>query len=116
MWRDPVDRRRGPRRAWAATMASNRWLVVVATDDGSHLSALTSKLNVDGPKALAQILDGRSLLERTLERFAPIAPPERTILVVPRAHEARARAQVNARRPPHIISEPVYRGSASSVL
>jgi mannose-1-phosphate guanylyltransferase len=95
---------------------ANRWLLVVATEDGSQLAQLTSKLHADGPKALVQIIDGRSLLERTLERYANLAPPERTIVVVPRGHEARARAQMNARRPPLVLCEPANRGSASSVL
>lgn len=71
------------------------YAVVLAGGEGKRLAPLTSALyGRDLPKQFA-VLDGeRSLLQATLERIAPLAPPSRTVVVVGREHGDLAAEQL----------------------
>lgn len=78
------------------TEHTNRtWAVVLAAGEGRRLSSLTAALyGRELPKQFA-VLDGaRSLLQATLDRIAPLVPPERTVVVVGAEYGAIARAQL----------------------
>ena len=71
------------------------WAIVLAAGEGRRLSSLTAALyGRELPKQFA-VLDGaRSLLQATLDRIAPLVPPERTVVVVGVEYGAIARAQL----------------------
>jgi len=113
--RDPVDRRI---RLWAAADTEQDrerssintrfrttgtpgddterlWAIVLAAGDGKRLAPLTRALyGRELPKQFAVLHRGRSLLQTTMDRVAPLVPPERTVVVVGRAHEGLARRQI----------------------
>ncbi len=100
-------------------MASeSRWAIVLAAGEGSRLRPLTKLLHGDArPKQFATIVGGRSLLQTTLERTRAFAPPERTVVVVAREHEALARAQVaDVARGAHVLVQPANLGTAVGIL
>jgi mannose-1-phosphate guanylyltransferase len=70
------------------------WIVILAAGEGKRLSPLTRALyGREIPKQFAVLSGRRSLLQRTLERTLPLVPAERTLVVVPEAFAAIARAQ-----------------------
>jgi mannose-1-phosphate guanylyltransferase len=74
---------------------SKDWAVVLAAGEGRRLSSLTAALyGSELPKQFAVIDGARSLLQATLDRIAPLVPPERTVVVVGQEHGATARIQL----------------------
>jgi mannose-1-phosphate guanylyltransferase len=63
-------------------MAAHLWTVVLAAGAGRRLSGLTGGV----PKQFWRGAHGRSLLEDTVERFLPLAPPARTVVIVDASH------------------------------
>lgn len=73
------------------------WAIVSVVGGGAQLDNLTRFLHGEPvPKALANLCDGPTLLQHTLERLRPLAPPSRTLLVVAREHLALAEPQLAA--------------------
>ncbi len=84
----------GSQRAAAGPMP-NLWALILAGGDGTRLAALTRALyRRDVPKQFAVLEGDRSLLQRTLDRIAPLVPARRTVVVVGPNHEALAREQI----------------------
>src|SRR4030095_16540076 len=94
------------------------WAVVLAGGEGVRLRPLIRQLyDQDLPKQYAVLTGGRTLLEQTLERIRPLAPPERT-LGAPRASPLRyfARKLRYAEGGPHVLAQPQDRGTAAGIL
>lgn len=93
------------------------WTIVLAAGRGRRLASLTRRLyGFALPKQFA-VLDGSSsLLERTVERLLPLASPERTVVVVPKAHESLARAMLSRWPGVHVVAQPLDRGTAPGVM
>lgn len=93
-------------------MSDKLWSVVLAAGSGRRLAPVTHGT----PKQFWSPLGGRSLLEETLARIAPLAPPDRTTVVVDRTHE---RYVGSGRRPlptDWLLYQPQDRGTAAGVL
>lgn len=93
-------------------MLNSLWSVVLAAGNGRRLAPVTQGT----PKQFWNPLGGRSLLEETLDRIAPLAPPTRTTVVVDRTHECYVSS---ARRPlltNWLLYQPQDRGTAAGVL
>ncbi|HKB14767.1 MAG TPA: sugar phosphate nucleotidyltransferase, partial [Planctomycetota bacterium] len=80
---------------------------MLAGGDGTRLSRLTRALyGFEVPKQFARIGDERSLLQRTLERMAPIFPLRRTLVVAGRNHAFLARRQQQAHPGIDLVLQP----------
>lgn len=94
----------------------HRWAVVLAGGEGTRLRTATSRLHSDKrPKQFCAVEGTRTLLERTLERTALFARPERTLVSVLRQHSAWA---PTAEWPSELIPDvqPTNRGTAPAAL
>lgn len=92
-------------------MADKLWSVVLAAGNGRRLSPLTHGT----PKQFWSHGDRRSLLDETFERIAPLAPADRTTVVVDCSH----RCYVEAAEPwpsDWLLYQPEDRGTAAGVL
>lgn len=89
-------------------MPSGRlWALVLAGGDGTRLQALTRLIaGAPIPKQYCRIMGDRSLLEATLERTAPLAPPERTLAIVNRGHLRLARPQLVRLPASNVLVQP----------
>jgi CTP:molybdopterin cytidylyltransferase MocA len=64
---------------------SAAWCVVLAGGEGVRLRSLVREISGDArPKQYVPLFDSRTLLQATLDRFAGLAPPERTVVVTMR--------------------------------
>jgi mannose-1-phosphate guanylyltransferase len=87
--------------------AERLWAIVLAAGEGRRLAPLMRALyGWELPKQFAVLHGGRSLLQTTLDRVAPLVPPERTVVVVGRAHEGLARLQLTEHRGVAIVAQP----------
>ena len=93
-------------------MSGHLWSVVLAAGAGRRLSGITGGV----PKQFWRPGDGPSLLESTLDRLAPVCPPERTVIVVGDEHRDYLRRSPQYRRRGRILFQPHNRGTAAGVL
>lgn len=95
----------------------NVWVLVLAAGEGRRLAPLTRSLYGRSlPKQFADLVGGRSLLQTTLDRMAPIAPPERTAVVVPGDHAALARGQLAPWPGVHVVEQPANLDTGPGIL
>jgi mannose-1-phosphate guanylyltransferase len=95
----------------------NLWAVVLAAGEGSRMAPLTRALyGHEVPKQFAALDGDRTLLQRTMDRIAPLTPPERTVVVVSEAHEELARAQLADYPGVEIVTQPMNLGTAVGIL
>lgn len=104
--------RAGHHQKRSKPVAIDLWTVVLAAGAGRRLSSVTGGV----PKQFWRGDRGRSLLEETLERFLPLAPVSRTVVVVDATHRdhlfgAGARGAGGT-----LIFQPQDRGTAAGVL
>lgn len=93
------------------------WTLVLAGGDGTRLQGLTRQLTGSPiPKQYCRILGDRSLLEATLDRLAPLAPPARTLAVVNRSHLPLARPQLAALPAENVLVQPQNRDTGPGIL
>jgi mannose-1-phosphate guanylyltransferase len=93
------------------------WAVVLAAGEGSRMASLTRALyGRELPKQFAALDGDRTLLQRTMDRIAPVAPPHRTVVVVARAYEDLARAQLGEYDGVEIVTQPLNIGTGPGIL
>ncbi|HEY2386512.1 MAG TPA: sugar phosphate nucleotidyltransferase [Candidatus Binatia bacterium] len=93
------------------------WNLVLAGGDGTRLRELTARVaGAPIPKQYCRLVGDRSLLEATLDRINPLAPPKRTMAIVNRDHLPLARAQL-ARLPlENVVVQPSNRDTGPGLL
>ena len=93
-------------------MTEQLWTVILAAGAGRRLSALTGGV----PKQFWRGLHGTSLLRQTIDRFTPLAPASRTVIVVDAGHlDHVAQADVLGGLPIFVV-QPEDRGTAAGVF
>src|SRR5262245_44000854 len=96
---------RSPARDLAAGGALHA--LVLAGGFGRRLEPLTRRLfGAAIPKQFCRFDGGRSLLQQTLERLAPLVPPARTSVVVDASQVERAREQLAGWRDVVLVEQP----------
>src|SRR2546422_2792684 len=95
----------------------NRSAIILAGGDDTRLMSLTRRITGDDrPKQFCPILEGKTLLEQTARRAALTTSPDRTFVVVNRAHEPFYRPLL-ARAPSHsFVIQPDNRGTTPAIL
>ncbi len=94
-------------------MLDRLWSLVLAAGAGRRLASLTGGV----PKQFWRLDGGPTLLEATLSRLEPLAPPERTAVVVDRMHAPYVTARWPASRAPgRFIYQPADWGTAAGIL
>ncbi|ADK86052.1 Nucleotidyl transferase [Desulfarculus baarsii DSM 2075] len=66
------------------------------------------------PKQLLALTGGRSLLQQTIDRVAPLIPAERVLVVTGAGHAAEVAAQLPHLAPGQILAEPLARNTAAA--
>jgi len=93
-------------------MSNQIWTVILAAGAGRRLASLTGGV----PKQFWRGADGRSLLRQTVERFTPLAPSSRTVVIVDAGHMHHvAETDITGSLPVFVI-QPEDRGTAAGVL
>ncbi len=96
---------------------SKNWAVVLAAGEGRRLSSLTAALyGSELPKQFAVIDGARSLLQATLDRIAPLIPPERTVVVVGQEHGTLARTQLRGYPGVDVVLQPKNLDTGPGIL
>lgn len=94
-------------------MTNDLWSVVLAAGSGRRLASVTGGT----PKQFWRSDARPSLLQATLSRLAPIAPPRRTTVVIDRTHRRFVPpAGPDAWPAERIVLQPEDRGTAAGVL
>ncbi len=93
-------------------MASQLWTVVLAAGAGRRLAELTGGV----PKQFWRAGDRKSLLEATTDRFAALAPPSRTVVIVDKSHRDHVSTSLDPARIGEVVFQPEDRGTATGVL
>jgi mannose-1-phosphate guanylyltransferase len=68
------------------------------------------------PKQFVPLLGTRTLLRQTLDRVAPLIPPERTVVVGLESHARYLAGELGGRSGPTVLKQPENRGTAAGVL
>jgi len=89
------------------------YTVIMAGGSGTRLWPASRKRT---PKQVMPVLGGLSLFRRTVERLAPLAPPERTFVITSADQADMLRAQAPELPRENIVGEPVGRDSAPAVF
>jgi len=88
------------------------WTLVLAAGAGRRLAEVTGGV----PKQFWQDGGGPSLLRQTIDRFTPLAPRARTVVVVDAGHRAHYSAADIGDWVPDLLLQPLDRGTAAGVL
>ena len=91
-------------------MTAPLWTVILAAGAGRRLASVTGTV----PKQFWRNGLAPSLLEMTIDRFAPLAPPERTVVVVDRSHTAHLQSHPALDTAARILYQPRDRGTAET--
>lgn len=109
----PPDRARSARSAPAAPADGPAfWAVVPAGGSGTRLWPLSRATR---PKFLLPLLGDRSPLQATVDRLAPLAGPDRTLVVCGTAHAPAVARQLPALPDDSVVVEPSPRGTGPAV-
>jgi mannose-1-phosphate guanylyltransferase len=92
-------------------MSEHLWTVVLAGGAGRRLAQVTGGI----PKQFWHYDGSQSLLESTLVRVSPFAPPERTLVVVDRTHRPFVNALPGVMNRGSVLYQPMDRGTAAGV-
>ncbi len=91
--------------------------LVLAGGDGTRLQDLTRRImGSPMPKQYCRIDGEHSLLESTLDRVAPLAPPERTMAIVNRDHLPIAASQLSRLPAENVLVQPSNRDTGPGIL
>lgn len=90
----------------------SRYVAILAGGSGTRLWPLSRSTS---PKQLLALLGDRSLVQATVDRVAPLVPPERILIVTEASHADALRAQLPELPPENILVEPMRRGTAAAV-
>jgi mannose-1-phosphate guanylyltransferase len=93
-------------------MADHVWTVVLAAGAGRRLASVTGQV----PKQFWRSGGAKSLLEETTDRFAPLAPPSRTVVIVDRTHRDHVPRAVSRHEVGTVVYQPEDRGTAAGAL
>lgn len=93
-------------------MSEERWAVVLAGGVGSRFWPLSTP---ERPKQLLPLLDDRSLLVCTLDRIAPLVPPERTLVLTNASLADPIAAVCPSLLRENVIAEPRPAGTAPAL-
>ncbi|HKG24983.1 MAG TPA: sugar phosphate nucleotidyltransferase [Thermomicrobiales bacterium] len=88
------------------------WAVIPAGGSGTRLWPLSRAAR---PKFLLPLLGTASLLQDTLTRLGPLAPPRRTLVVCGPAHAAAVARQLPDLPEGNLVVEPSPKGSGSAI-
>jgi mannose-1-phosphate guanylyltransferase len=93
------------------------WAIVLAAGEGTRLAAVTQAVyGRPIPKQFAALGGQRTFLQRTMDRIAPIVPPERTVVVVAEHHADLAEEQLAHYPGVEIVRQPADRGTGVGLL
>jgi mannose-1-phosphate guanylyltransferase len=94
----------------------DQWGIVLAGGEGNRVRGFLSALcGGRGIKQFCSILDGRSLLQMTLDRAQRLIPRERILVIVDKRHR-EAREQLAGWPQENIIYQPANRETAPGIL
>src|SRR5687767_5336015 len=93
-------------------MASRLWPIVLAAGSGRRLARVTG----GAPKQFWAPTGQPSLLEQTMSRVAPLAPPQQRVTIVDQSHRAYVARIERRTELGHLIYQPEDRGTAAGVL
>jgi mannose-1-phosphate guanylyltransferase len=88
------------------------WAVIPAGGSGTRLWPLSRAAR---PKFLLPLLGEASLLQQTVARLAPLAPPARTLVVCGPAHAAAVARQLPDLPEGNVVVEPAPKGSGPAI-
>jgi mannose-1-phosphate guanylyltransferase len=89
-----------------------RWAVVLAGGVGSRFWPLSTPAM---PKQLLPLVSANSMLRDTLDRLAPVAPIDRTLILTNASLADAIRAAVPSLPPENVIAEPRPAGTAAAL-
>jgi mannose-1-phosphate guanylyltransferase len=89
-----------------------RWTVILAAGAGRRLAAVTGGV----PKQFWRKGGGASLLDQTLDRFAPMVPGSRTVVIVDATHRHYVIDSGLSLSRARVVVQPEDRGTAAGVL
>jgi len=97
----------------STSSGKHTWAVVLAGGDGTRLKEMTHQIAGDWrPKQFCEFFEGKSLLNHTRERIAPIFNEDRTLFALARAHEPFYREQLAGVQERRKVAQPANRGTA----
>ncbi|MSR46358.1 MAG: hypothetical protein EXS13_04735 [Planctomycetes bacterium] len=107
-----------PMRIWSETATTGELhAIVLAGGFGRRLEPLTRRLFGESiPKQFCRFGKGRSLLQQTIVRLAPLTSGAQVTVVVDASQVQRAEAQLVAFRGTALVVQPCDRGTAAGVL
>lgn len=93
-------------------MEQSVFAMILAGGVGTRLWPLSRR---ETPKQLLDLLGERTMLQATVDRVAPMVPPDRVYVMTNAEYVEQARAQLLEVPPANIIGEPAPRGTAPAV-
>jgi mannose-1-phosphate guanylyltransferase len=110
-----VERSGGSERP--ASARGQLWGIVLAGGEGVRLRPLARQICGDErPNQYVPLFDGRTLLRQTLDRVGLGIPLARTVIVTLRSHARYFIDQVKGSEPPHVLVQPLDRGTTAGIL
>ena len=93
-------------------MRADAWTLILAAGAGRRLLPLTNGV----PKQFWRPFGRTSLLEETLNRFAPLVPARRTVTIIDQSQRHFLGELANSERFGDVVLQPSDRGTAAGVL
>ncbi|MCF8040491.1 MAG: NTP transferase domain-containing protein [Desulfarculaceae bacterium] len=89
----------------------NLYAVIMAGGSGTRFWPASRR---NQPKQLLSLTGQRSLLQQTVDRLGPLAPPERVLVVTGSMHAEQVHEQLPELPPDNILAEPMGRNTAAA--